>query len=35
MYAPAAEGFSARLCAIDRCQIGLLRALSVHFGERL
>lgn len=35
MYDPAAEGFSARLCAIDRCQIGLLRALSVHYGARL
>lgn len=23
MYDPALEGFSARMCAIDRCQIGL------------
>ncbi len=35
MYNPASEGFSARMCAIDRCQIGLLRALSTHYGARL
>lgn len=35
MYDPASEGFSARMCAIDRCQIGLLRALSGQYGSRL
>jgi len=35
MYDPISEGFSARLCAIDRCQIGLLRALATHYSARL
>jgi predicted nucleotidyltransferase component of viral defense system len=35
MYDPAAEGFSARLCAIDRCQIGMLRAIAGQYGSRL
>ncbi len=35
MYDPAAEGFSEHMCAIDRCQIGLLRALASHYDSRL
>ena len=35
MYDPASEGFSARMCAIDRCQVGLLRALATHYSARL
>ncbi len=35
MYYPAKEGFSPRICAIDRCQVGLLRALATHYGARL
>ena len=35
MYSPAQEGFSPRMCAIDRCQVGLLRALATHYGARL
>lgn len=28
MHDPAAEGFSERICAIDRCQVELLHALA-------
>ena len=35
MYDPVSEGFSATLCAIDRCQIGLLRALATRYSARL
>ena len=35
MYDPALEGFSATMCAIDRCQVGLLRALAAHYSARL
>lgn len=35
MFDPAREGFSPRLCAIDRCQMVLLRALAGKFGARL
>ena len=35
MYDPALEGFSARMCAIDRCQVGLLRALATQYSARL
>ena len=35
MNDPAAEGFSERMCAIDRCQVGLLRALASHYDARL
>jgi hypothetical protein len=35
MINPAREGFSARLCAIDRCQIWLLRALALRYPDRL
>lgn len=35
MYDPASEGFSASLCAIDRCQVGLLRALATRYSARL
>jgi len=32
LYDPATLGFSARLTAIDRCQIFLLRAIGLQFG---
>ena len=35
MYNPAEEGFSERLCAIDRCQLWLLRTLAMRYGDRL
>lgn len=35
MYDPVQEGFSARMCAIDCSQLGLLRALTSRFGSRL
>ena len=35
MYDPASEGFSARMCAIDRCQVGLLRTLATQYSARL
>lgn len=35
IYDPATEGFSPRMCAIDRCQTGLLRELAVHYDSRL
>lgn len=35
MNDPAAEGFSERMCAIDRCQVGLLRALASQYDARL
>jgi predicted nucleotidyltransferase component of viral defense system len=35
LYDPADEGFSPRMCAIDRCQIALLRELTMHYDARL
>jgi len=35
LYDPTTEGFSPRMCAIDRCQMGLLRELAVHYDSRL
>lgn len=35
MYDPADHGFSPQMRAIDACQMGLLRALSMHYGARL
>ena len=35
MYNPIEEGFSERSCAIDRCQLWLLRTLALRYGDRL
>lgn len=35
MYDPADQGFSPQMRAIDQCQMGLLRAVSIHYGARL
>ena len=35
MYDPADHGFSRQMRAIDQCQMGLLRAVSIHYGARL
>lgn len=35
LYTPSERGFDARLEAIDRCQVGLLRELSSQLGNRL
>lgn len=35
MYNPISHEFSARLIAIDRCQVILLRSLALHYSNRL